>query len=122
MEYKHCGLFNLISRLAYIFYTNLFYYTSTVGRDWRIALDNKEILISLGRIEGQLRGIQKMVENHRDILDIGQQLKAAHSAMRRVEVLLLKEYLCECIRSAIGEGEEDEEVQKINLILEQIVK
>lgn len=56
----------------------------------------------LGRVQGQVSGIQKMVLERRYCPEILQQLKAARSALHSIECLILEEHLRHCVQSAMG--------------------
>ena len=65
----------------------------------------KEILVRLRRIEGQLRGIQQMVENDLPCADILTQVAAATGAMKRVGRITVQTYMSECLeKSRKGSG------------------
>ena len=51
----------------------------------------------LARIEGQVRGVRRMLEEGRDCQDILQQLAAVRSAVRQVSLVLVRSYACECL-------------------------
>jgi DNA-binding FrmR family transcriptional regulator len=59
----------------------------------------------LRRIEGQIRGIQKMVEDERYCADIMTQISSAHEALRAVGRELMRNHLKHCATSAIRNGE-----------------
>ncbi|MEO7218528.1 MAG: metal-sensitive transcriptional regulator [Gemmatimonadaceae bacterium] len=61
----------------------------------------------LRRIEGQIRGIHKMVENERYCADIMTQISSAHEALRAVGRELMRNHLKHCATSAIKSGEEE---------------
>ena len=61
-----------------------------------IYASNKQVLDRLKRIEGQIRGLQRMVEEQRDCSDIITQLLAARSALEQVGVHLLDKQLHNC--------------------------
>ena len=87
--------------------------TSTVTkREERKAIavdpDAKERnLKRLRRIEGQIRGIQKMVEEERYCADIMTQISSAHEALRAVGRELMRNHLKHCATSAIRSGEQE---------------
>ena len=56
----------------------------------------------LSRIEGQVRGIARMIEDERYCIDILTQLQAVRSALGRVETEMVKDHLGQCIESALG--------------------
>jgi len=57
----------------------------------------KQVLDRLKRIEGQVRGLQRMIETHRDCSDVITQLLAARSALEQVGVQLLDQQLQNCL-------------------------
>mgnify|MGYP000075898327 FL=1 len=59
----------------------------------------------LSRIEGQVRGISKMVEDGRYCIDVLTQVRAARAALAKVETTMLKDHLDHCIESAITSGD-----------------
>ena len=66
----------------------------------------KTVLAQLKRIEGQIRGLQRMVEENRYCPDILVQVSAAHEALRKVSQVLLRNHLSHCVTSAIQSGDE----------------
>ncbi|MCI0387333.1 MAG: metal-sensitive transcriptional regulator [Acidobacteria bacterium] len=56
----------------------------------------------LKRIEGQVRGIQQMIENERSCVEITHQISAVIAALRRVQGDMLREHLTECAQAAIS--------------------
>jgi len=58
-----------------------------------------EMIKRLKRIEGQARGVQKMVEEDRDCAEILSQLNAINEAVRRASLLLAEEYTVECLQA-----------------------
>ena len=55
----------------------------------------------LNRIEGQVRGLARMVEEGRYCIDIVTQLSAARAALRRVEQEVLRDHIGHCVREAM---------------------
>ena len=66
---------------------------------------NSKYITRLKRSEGQLRGIQKMIEEERDCIDIITQLSAVRSSVDRVIELLITENLMECINNPTENSE-----------------
>ncbi len=58
---------------------------------------NDEVLKRLRRIEGQVRGVARMVEDGRDCREVLQQLTAIRSATNQVSRLLARSYACQCL-------------------------
>ena len=63
--------------------------------------NQRDKLVALRRIEGQVRGVQKMVEEQRYCMDILNALGAVGGALRNVEAKILKDHLNACVRNAI---------------------
>lgn len=73
----------------------------------------KEILARLRRIEGQARGVQKMIAEDRDCLEILNQLASLRSAAYGASVALTEQYALQCIRDANGDGNADEAMRSL---------
>lgn len=67
----------------------------------------------LGRIEGQVRGLSKMVEEDRYCIDVVTQISAVRAALRRVEEEVLKDHVSHCVEHAIASGDKADQRQKI---------
>ena len=82
--------------------------------------DKPRLLNRLNRVEGQVRGISRMVEQDRYCLDILTQLHAVRAALRRVESELLKAHLEHCVADAMVSGDAAEREQKTAELVELI--
>jgi DNA-binding FrmR family transcriptional regulator len=67
----------------------------------------------LGRIEGQVRGLAKMVDEDRYCIDIVTQISAVRAALRRVEEEVLKDHVAHCVEHAISSGDKADQRKKI---------
>ncbi|KPG01241.1 metal-sensitive transcriptional regulator [Rhodopseudomonas palustris] len=74
----------------------------------------------LGRIEGQVRGISKMLEEGRYCIDIVTQISAVRAALRRVEEEVLKDHVAHCVEHAIASGNKTDQRQKIAELMDVI--
>ncbi|MXO89221.1 metal-sensitive transcriptional regulator [Pontixanthobacter aquaemixtae] len=63
----------------------------------------------LNRIEGQVRGVAKMIEDDRYCIDILHQIAAIKSALAKVETQVLKDHAACCVAEAIASGDESEQ-------------
>ena len=63
-------------------------------------------LKGLARIEGQVRGLQKMVEDDRYCADVLTQISAVHEALRKVGKLLMRNHLEHCVTDALRSGDQ----------------
>ena len=67
----------------------------------------------LNRIEGQVRGLSRMVDDDRYCIDVITQISAVRAALRRVEEEILKDHVGHCVEHAIRSGDADEQRQKV---------
>ena len=67
----------------------------------------------LTRIEGQVRGLARMVEEDRYCIDVVTQIAAVRAALRRIEELVLKDHVGHCVEHAIASGDPKEQRAKI---------
>ena len=75
---------------------------------------HKKELSSVRRIEGQLRGIAKMIEEEKYCVDILNQIKAVRNAIAGVEGRILKKHMKECVREALSDEKDfDDKVEEI---------
>ena len=72
----------------------------------------------LGRIEGQVRGLSKMVEDDRYCIDIVTQISAVRAALRRVEEEVLKDHVAHCVEHAIASGNKGEQRRKVGELID----
>lgn len=67
----------------------------------------------LSRVEGQVRGIARMVEEGRYCIDIVTQIGAVRAALRRIEEEVLKDHVGHCVEAAIRSGDAAEQRRKV---------
>lgn len=63
---------------------------------------SKKALTALKRVEGQVRGVAKMVEDGRYCIDVVTQIEAARAALARIEADLLRQHMAHCVKSAMA--------------------
>lgn len=81
--------------------------------------ENKPRLLNrLNRIEGQVRGIARMVEEDRYCIDVMTQLQAVRAALAKVETEMLRDHLGHCIEGAIVSGDKDQQRQKASELIQ----
>jgi len=81
--------------------------------------ENKSKLVNrLSRIEGQVRGVARMVEEDRYCIDILTQIQAARAALARVETEMLKDHLGHCIEASISGGDADDQRRKASELIQ----
>ena len=81
--------------------------------------DNKARLRSrLNRIEGQVRGVARMIDEDRYCIDIVTQIDAIRSALGRVEEKLLSDHISHCVEQSITSGDKADQREKIAELME----
>jgi DNA-binding FrmR family transcriptional regulator len=71
----------------------------------------------LNRIEGQVRGIARMVEEDRYCIDIVTQISAVRAALRRLEEEILHDHVTHCVEHAIASGNKAEQRRKVEELM-----
>jgi CsoR family transcriptional regulator, copper-sensing transcriptional repressor len=79
---------------------------------------NPKILTRLSRIEGQVRGVARMIEEERYCIDVLTQLQAIKAALRKVEEDVLKDHASHCVAHAIKSGDVNDQKQKFDELVE----
>jgi CsoR family transcriptional regulator, copper-sensing transcriptional repressor len=83
--------------------------------------DQKEALVKrLHRIEGQVRGIEKMVDEDRYCIDILTQIGAATTALESLGFQILDDHVKHCVAGALASGNKDEAQTKADELLEAV--
>lgn len=82
--------------------------------------DHGDNLVALRRIEGQVRGVQGMIENRKYCLDILTQIHAIKGALSRVEERILDKHFRNCVTEALTGVSEKEKQQKLTEIISLI--
>jgi DNA-binding FrmR family transcriptional regulator len=70
------------------------------------------------RIEGQVRGLSRMVDEDRYCIDIVTQISAVRAALRRVEEEVLKDHVAHCVEHAIASSDKADQRRKISELME----
>jgi DNA-binding FrmR family transcriptional regulator len=79
-----------------------------------------QLLKRLARIEGQVRGISKMIEDDRYCIDILTQLGAVDTALEAVAVKVLEEHVQHCVAGALASGDKQAAGEKSRELLEAV--
>ena len=77
--------------------------------------NHTQLIDRLSRIEGQVRGLRRMVEEDRDCMEVLKQVAATGGAVRSVGMMILKDHLEGCVTEAIRDREQDGE------LIEQVI-
>lgn len=88
----------------------------------RTSDEKEKMLKRLKRIEGQVRGIQKMIEEDRYCVDILIQISAIESALKQVGFSVTERHMNHCVSDAIKKGEGAESIDELMKVLRQFGK
>jgi DNA-binding FrmR family transcriptional regulator len=86
------------------------------------AKDKDDILIRLKRMEGQLRGIQRMVEDGKYCVDILIQLSSIIAASQKVGLIILEDHIHGCVSDAISKPNQDAVIQELVDVVQKFIK
>jgi len=85
--------------------------------------ENKQKLLNrLKRIEGQTRGIQRMVQEDKYCVDIMTQISSIQSALEQVSLTLMEDHMRHCVTEAIQQGNGDEKIDEVLNVLKRYAK
>lgn len=86
--------------------------------------DREDVLRRLRRIEGQVRGLHRMVEQDTYCIDVLTQVSATTRALESVALLLLDDHLSHCVAHAVAEGPEsgDEKLREASAAIARLVR
>ncbi|HSR22028.1 MAG TPA: metal-sensitive transcriptional regulator [Candidatus Eisenbacteria bacterium] len=76
----------------------------------------------LRRIEGQVRGLQRMVDEDRYCIDVLTQVSAVKAALDGVALLLLEDHTSHCVAEAVRAGDGNEKIRELNEAVGRLVK
>ena len=87
------------------------------------AKDKEKIQNRLKRIEGQVRGVQRMVDEEAYCVDVLTQISSIVSALEKAGAILLKDHVEHCVRESIEKGEDaDEKIEELTAAVERFLK
>ncbi len=86
-------------------------------------LEQKENIIRrLRKIEGQVKGLQRMVDNEKYCVDILIQVAAVRAAINKVGVMIFENHSRECLLKAVEEKDQDESIEELITVLAKFIK
>ncbi len=93
-----------------------------VESQYRYSQDKLALLARLKKIEGQAKGIQRMIEENRYCIDIIQQLSALGAAADEVALLILQDHIEGCVVDAIREQHGEEHIKELMETIRKAMK
>ena len=91
--------------------------SETTTQTWGYAKDKPALVKRLHRIEGQVRGIERMVEDDRYCIDILTQISAVSTALESLAFQILDDHVQHCVAGALASGDEHEAQAKAEELL-----
>ncbi len=87
------------------------------------AKDKERLENRLKRIEGQVRGVQRMVDEEAYCVDVLTQIASVVSALEKVGTILLKDHVEHCVRESIEKGEDaDDKIEELTTAVERFLR
>lgn len=85
--------------------------------------DKEKVQNRLKRIEGQIRGLQRMVDEETYCVDVLTQISSSVSALEKVATILLQDHVEHCVRESIENGEQaDEKIRELTAAVERFLR
>ena len=81
-----------------------------------------DLLRRLKKIEGQVKGIQKMIEEDKYCVDVLVQIAAVRAAMNRVGVIIFEHHTRGCLTKAIQQGTQEQMIEELIDVLQKFIK
>jgi len=89
---------------------------------YRKGADHKSQLSRVNKIEGQVRGINKMIGEEKYCVDILTQIKAARNALKSLEISVLENHVNHCLLAALESGSKPQALSKVDEIMSLLKK
>jgi DNA-binding FrmR family transcriptional regulator len=89
---------------------------------YRYQANKQELLTRLRRVEGQVRGVARMVEDDQYCVDVLTQIQAAIAGLERVGLRLLADHVRGCVADAAAAGEAEPKIEELVGVIERFVK
>ncbi|MDD2818596.1 MAG: metal-sensitive transcriptional regulator [Candidatus Nanopelagicales bacterium] len=89
-----------------------------------VSASNAAVLVRLRRIEGQIRGLHRMVEEDTQCMDVLTQVSAVTKALQSVAILMLEGHLAECVTNAMNDDtvDMDEKLTEVTAAIARLVR
>lgn len=95
---------------------------ATMARQYRYTKDKPSLLARMRKIEGQAKGIQRMIEEDRYCIDVVQQLTALSAAADEVSLLILQDHIEGCVTDAIREQHGESHIKELMETIRKALK
>lgn len=88
----------------------------------RTIIEKEKLINRLKRVEGQVRGLQKMIDEDRYCIDVLVQISAIQAALKKVGFNLMERHTKSCVANAIQEGHGDHHIEELMKVIQQFSK
>lgn len=85
-------------------------------------ITNEQLLARLSRVEGQVRGISRMVDDGQYCIDVVNQIDAARKALEKVALMIIQRHVNSCIKNAMVEGRGEEMTAELIQTLDKFLR
>ncbi|MEF3254519.1 MAG: metal-sensitive transcriptional regulator [Deferribacterales bacterium] len=85
-------------------------------------MKHEHALLKLKKVEGQIRGIQKMILEEKYCIEILQQLSAAIGALKSISVEIIENHINSCVKNAILNGSDEEKIEELTKTIHKFIK
>jgi CsoR family transcriptional regulator, copper-sensing transcriptional repressor len=82
----------------------------------------EDVLVRLRKIEGQVRGLHRMVEDERYCVDVLAQISSTVNALEKVGLLLLNDHIRSCVRQSLADGTGDDKVEELVTAVDRFLR
>jgi DNA-binding FrmR family transcriptional regulator len=86
------------------------------------SITNEQLLARLSRVEGQVRGISRMLDEGKYCIDVVNQITAARKALEKVALLVIQRHVNSCVRDAMAEGRGEEITEELVNSLDKFMR
>jgi DNA-binding FrmR family transcriptional regulator len=85
-------------------------------------ITDEKLTARLSRIEGQVRGVSRMLEENRYCIDVIEQITAARRAIEKVALLVVQRHMNQCVKNAMAEGRGEDLTQELVDTLDKFLR
>ncbi|MDA8210786.1 MAG: metal-sensitive transcriptional regulator [Clostridia bacterium] len=81
-----------------------------------------DVVLRLAKVEGHIRGIKNMVEDHKSCADVLLQISAVEAALKKVKQIIFEDHLENCIEEVVQQGNTGETIDEIKKVVTNYLK
>ncbi|MCA1927081.1 MAG: metal-sensitive transcriptional regulator [Calditerrivibrio sp.] len=85
-------------------------------------MKHEAMIPRLKKVEGQIRGLIKMIEEEKYCIDILQQISASIGALKSISVEIMKNHINSCVKNAILNGSDEEKIEELTKTIYKFIK